>query len=44
MDWAKQVMTSYKSPRYVEFRESLPVTGSGKVLRRLLSDSWSIRL
>lgn len=38
MDWAKQVMTPYKAPRYVEFRESLPVTGAGKVLRRLLSD------
>ena len=36
MDWAKQRMTSYKSPRYVEFRESLPTTGAGKVLRRLL--------
>lgn len=38
MDWAKQKMTSYKSPRYVEFRESLPATGAGKLLRRLLSD------
>ncbi|MBP1759342.1 MAG: acyl-CoA synthetase (AMP-forming)/AMP-acid ligase [Firmicutes bacterium] len=37
MDWAKQRMTSYKAPRYVEFRESLPATGTGKVLRRLLS-------
>jgi len=36
MDWAKQKMTTYKSPRYVEFRESLPATGAGKVLRRLL--------
>ena len=36
MDWAKQRMTSYKSPRYVEFRESLSATGAGKVLRRLL--------
>ncbi|TGE38557.1 AMP-dependent synthetase [Desulfosporosinus fructosivorans] len=36
IDWAKQKMTSYKSPRYVEFRESLPATGAGKVLRRLL--------
>ncbi len=38
MDWSRQKMTSYKSPRYVEFRESLPATGAGKVLRRLLSD------
>lgn len=36
MDWAKQKMTTYKSPRFVEFRESLPATGAGKLLRRLL--------
>lgn len=41
IDWAKQKMTSYKSPRYVEFRESLPATGAGKVLRRLLSEQKS---
>jgi len=38
MDWAKQRMSSYKSPRYVEFRQYLPTTGSGKVLRRLLKE------
>ncbi|MBC2723851.1 MAG: AMP-dependent synthetase, partial [Desulfosporosinus sp.] len=41
MDWAKQRMTSYKAPRYVEFRESLPATGAGKVLRRLLDNEKS---
>lgn len=41
IDWAKQKMTSYKSPRYVEFRASLPATGAGKVLRRLLSEQKS---
>lgn len=38
IDWAKQRMSPYKCPRYVEFRESLPATGSGKVLRRLLTE------
>lgn len=36
MDWAKPRMTPYKVPYYVEFRDSLPSTGAGKVLRRLL--------
>lgn len=38
MDWAKERMASYKAPRLVEFRESLPATGAGKVLRRLLKE------
>lgn len=38
IEWAKQRMSPYKFPRFVEFRDSLPSTGSGKVLRRLLKD------
>lgn len=38
IEWAKQRMAPYKAPRFVEFRESLPATGAGKVLRRLLKD------
>lgn len=38
IEWAKQRMSPYKSPRFVEFRDSLPSTGAGKVLRRLLKD------
>lgn len=38
IDWAKENMAAYKYPRYVEFRDSLPATGAGKVLRRLLKD------
>ncbi|MGB9803075.1 AMP-binding protein [Desulfofundulus sp.] len=34
--WAKNNMAAYKYPRHIEFRESLPTTGTGKVLRRLL--------
>jgi long-chain acyl-CoA synthetase len=29
-------MAAYKYPREIEFREELPSTSSGKVLRRLL--------
>lgn len=38
IDWAKDNMAAYKCPLSVEFRESLPATGAGKVLRRLLKD------
>ncbi|MCO5121079.1 MAG: AMP-binding protein [Burkholderiaceae bacterium] len=36
--WARENMASYKAPREVRFRDSLPATGAGKVLRRLLRD------
>lgn len=38
IDWAKDNMAAYKYPRMIEFRESLPATGAGKVLRRLLKE------
>lgn len=38
IDWAKENMAAYKYPRIVEFRDALPATGAGKVLRRLLKD------
>ncbi|KQX94808.1 AMP-binding protein [Variovorax sp. Root473] len=34
--WARENMSHYKVPRQVEVRESLPASGTGKVLRRLL--------
>jgi long-chain acyl-CoA synthetase len=36
--WSKEKMAAYKYPRSVEFRDSLPVTSTGKVLRRLLKE------
>lgn len=36
--WSKEHMAAYKYPRHVEFRDSLPATGTGKVLRRLLKE------
>ena len=38
MAWSREHMSAYKVPRHVVFRDSLPVTGAGKVLRRLLKD------
>jgi len=35
--WCKQNMAAYKYPRLVEFRESLPMTATGKILKRELA-------
>ncbi|HET6395761.1 MAG TPA: hypothetical protein VFF91_02860, partial [Pseudoxanthomonas sp.] len=35
---ARQHLTGYKHPKYVEFRASLPKTNVGKILRRELRD------
>ena len=37
--WCREHLTGYKRPRVVEFREQLPKTPVGKVLRRELRDS-----
>ncbi|WP_338009846.1 fatty acid--CoA ligase family protein [Lysinibacillus boronitolerans] len=34
--WSKEKMASYKYPRSIEFREVLPQTATGKLLRRVL--------
>lgn len=34
--WAKDTMASYKYPRVVEFRDVLPMTATGKILKREL--------
>jgi long-chain acyl-CoA synthetase len=36
--WSRERMANYKYPRYVEFRNSLPATGTGKLLRRVLEE------
>ncbi|MEK7446464.1 MAG: long-chain fatty acid--CoA ligase [candidate division NC10 bacterium] len=38
MEFCKARLTAYKVPRAVEFRAELPVTATGKVLRRMLRD------
>ena len=36
LDWGKEQMAGYKYPRVVEFRDSLPMTATGKILKREL--------
>ncbi|MDE1950901.1 MAG: long-chain fatty acid--CoA ligase, partial [Burkholderiales bacterium] len=38
IEWARLNMAAYKAPRSVRFVDSLPATGAGKVLRRLIQD------
>ena len=35
--WARETMASHKYPRIVEIRDALPLTDTGKVLKRDLS-------
>jgi long-chain acyl-CoA synthetase len=36
--WCRDQMAAYKYPRYIEFRDSLPMTATGKILKRELRD------
>jgi long-chain acyl-CoA synthetase len=36
--FCKEQLTGYKRPKFVEFRETLPKTNVGKILRRELRD------
>jgi long-chain acyl-CoA synthetase len=38
MDYCKQELTGYKKPKYIEFRDELPKTNVGKILRRALRE------
>jgi long-chain acyl-CoA synthetase len=37
-EWAKDKMTGYKIPSLIEFRDELPTTMVGKILRRVLKE------
>ncbi|MDE2139201.1 MAG: long-chain-fatty-acid--CoA ligase [Gammaproteobacteria bacterium] len=37
-DWAHKELTGYKRPKYIEFRDELPKSNVGKILRRELRD------
>ena len=39
LDYCAENLTNYKRPRSVEFRDELPKTNVGKILRRALRDS-----
>ncbi|MBP8950410.1 MAG: AMP-binding protein, partial [Candidatus Promineofilum sp.] len=36
IEWCKECMAGYKYPRLIEFREALPMTATGKILKREL--------
>jgi long-chain acyl-CoA synthetase len=38
LDWSKDNMAAYKRPKFIEFRETLPKSATGKLLRRILVD------
>lgn len=40
--WARERLTGYKLPKVIEFRDSLPKSPVGKILRRELRDSPSV--
>lgn len=39
IEWAKTQMAAYKYPRIVEFKDSFPMTSSGKIMWRTLQDA-----
>jgi fatty-acyl-CoA synthase len=43
IDWAHANMAAYKSPRLVEFVETLPKSGTGKVMWRALQEKEAAR-
>ncbi|WP_238413028.1 AMP-binding enzyme [Saccharothrix deserti] len=36
VEWCKQNMAGFKYPRVIEFRDTLPMTATGKILKREL--------
>lgn len=36
INWAKEEMSAYKYPRIIEFRQTLPKSATGKILRKIL--------
>jgi long-chain acyl-CoA synthetase len=43
IEYCRAHLTPYKAPRHLEFRAELPITATGKLLRRLLKDGSSHR-
>ena len=37
--WSKEQFASYKYPRIIEFRDNLPISATGKILKRELKES-----
>jgi len=43
LEWCKDNMAAYKRPRFVEFRQELPKSAAGKLLRRILVDEENVK-
>ncbi|MBI4798312.1 MAG: AMP-binding protein [Desulfarculus sp.] len=41
--WAKDKMAAYKCPRFIEFRDEVPKSGTGKLMRRILREEEEAR-
>jgi long-chain acyl-CoA synthetase len=39
LEWCKGQFAANKYPRYIEFRDELPIGGTGKVLKRALRET-----
>ena len=39
-EWCRENLAGYKCPRSIEFRETLPRTDTGKLLKRELRESY----
>lgn len=39
IDWCKTQFANYKYPRFVEFRDELPLGGTGKIIKRALRET-----
>jgi acyl-CoA synthetase (AMP-forming)/AMP-acid ligase II len=44
VEWTKDNMAAYKRPRMVEFRDELPKSGAGKILRKVLVEEEKSRV
>ena len=40
--WCRTQMAANKYPRHVEFRDSLPIGGTGKIIKRALRDGSAV--
>lgn len=44
LEWSSEKMAAYKKPREIEFRDSLPMSPTGKLLRRVLKEEEAKKL
>ena len=39
LEWGREQFAAYKYPRFIEFRDTLPIGATGKILKRELKPS-----